>query len=181
MPQKQPAPVPLSAEQLRAFHFEPPHDSFHYSWSPKKAFDARDAGEVGSTFQGAERDTLHAYLTEPAYAGVAELSLLETSRRNLPKPDALMTVYRAVDKETGALDGAILPGAFVSESLRYAKEHADINQDGKSILLQTRVFPDELVSFGDPHEFVYVPRSLKVGHARYAADFAKFHDQARQR
>jgi len=160
----------LSPEALRSFDFELCDQSTYFSWSPKAAFDAREAGEVGSN---GEYETLYDYLTQPDGADIAAETLLEVSRRMLPKTDVLMTVYRAADETCGADLGAILPGASVTESKAYAKRHADLYLSGQHKLMETKVFPDELVTRGSPHDFTYVPRSLQVGYARFAADAAR--------
>lgn len=160
----------LSPEALRSFDFELCNQSTYFSWSPKAAFDAREAGEVGSN---GEYETLYDYLTQPDSADIAADTLLEVSRRMLPKADVLMKVYRAADETCEADSGAILPGASVTESKAYAKEHADLHLSCQHMLMETKVFPDELVTRGSPHDFTYVPRSLQVGYARFAADVAR--------
>jgi hypothetical protein len=160
----------LSPEALRSFDFELCDRSTYFSWSPKAAFDAREAGEVGSN---GEYETLYDYLTQPDGADIAADTLLEVSRRMLPKADVQMTVYRAADETCGADLRAILPGASVTESKAYAKEHADLYLSGQNQLMETDVFPDELVTRGSPHDFTYIPRSLQLGYARFAADVAR--------
>ena len=84
-----------------------------------------------------------------------------------------MKVYRAADKTCGADYGVILPGASVTESKAYAMRHADLYLTGNHKLMETTVFPDELVARGSPHDFTYVPRSLQVGYERFVADVAR--------
>lgn len=160
----------LTMEELRNLDFELFNGSTRFSWSPKAAFDARETGEVGPD---GEYETLYDYLTKSEYSGIAAQTLLEVNHRLVPKADALITVYRAADKDCGADYGVILPGASVTESKAYAKRHADLYMSGQHKLMETMVYPDELVTRGDSHEFTYVPRSLQVGYDRYAADVAR--------
>ena len=77
-------------------------------------------------------------------------------------------IYRAVpinEKQT------LLPGAYVTESLEYAKRHGDLiikggTKEDYEILKET-VKPDELMTYGDPHEFIYIPESVDVGYEKY--------------
>lgn len=87
-----------------------------------------------------------------------------------PSPNALVTIYRVASTDTGSDFGALLPGAAVTESLSRAQCFADDGQMKTTRLLSTKVFPDELVTHDHPHEFIYVPRSVKSGFERYPAD-----------
>ena len=88
----------------------------------------------------------------------------------LPNSNALMTVYQVASLESGADFGAILPGAAVSECVSHAQWFADVGLVKSARLLSTKVYPDELVTQGNPHDFIYVPRSVKAGFERYLAD-----------
>jgi hypothetical protein len=81
-----------------------------------------------------------------------------------------MRIYRTADASCGAKWGAILPGASVSESLEYVKRHADLHLDASHKVLSTMVYPDELLTLGNPHEFIYVPRSAQGAYQRYLQD-----------
>lgn len=157
----------LTMDQLRSLNFQLFNDNTNFSWSPKAAFDVREAGEIGVE---TGYETLHGYLSKPDYRDVASSTLLEVPLSKLPRAEALLTVYRAVDVDCGATFGAILPGACVTDSKAYAKNHADLHMDERHKLMSTKVYPDELVTRGNPHEFTYVPRSLADGHKRYLAD-----------
>ena len=157
----------FSLNELRNFDFAPPYDCTNFSWSPKYAFDARESGEVGA---GHEWETLHTYLTDLNYRFTAADTLLEVNRCDLPNPGALMTIYRVTGSESGSDYGAILPGAAVSESIAHVQWFAEVYPSKKHKLLSTKVHPDELVTHGNPHEFIYIPRTLKVGFERYLAD-----------
>jgi hypothetical protein len=161
---------PLTADMLRQMDFEAPGESLRWSWSPKAVFDAREAGEIAPD---GEYETLHQYISNPDLQVTAAQTLLEVPLSRLPAPEVLLAVYRAVDQETGCNFGAVLPGAYVSESKTYAMEHGDTCSSAGVTLLGTHVFPDELVTFGDPHEFIYAPRSLEAAFERYLLDVAK--------
>jgi hypothetical protein len=152
---------------LRSIDFAPPYDCTYFSWSPKNAFDARENGKVGA---GHEWETLHTYLTDADYRFTAADTLLEVKRCDLPNPEALVTIYRVTDPESGSDFGAILPGAAVTESIAHVQWFADVYPAKKHKLLSTKVHPDELVTHGNPHDFIYIPRSLKAGFERYLAD-----------
>jgi len=71
-----------------------------------------------------------------------------------------ITVYRA------SKEGGILPGAYVTESKEYAVFHGDTVLGGDYRIYQINVYPDELMVYGDPHEFIYMPRNIDVAHER---------------
>jgi hypothetical protein len=77
------------------------------------------------------------------------------------RQDRMVTVYRSSDI------GGILPGAFVTESLEYAIEHGRSNIPSSFQIYQMKVHPSELMSYRDPHEFLYIPTSLDAGYNRY--------------
>lgn len=89
----------LSLDQLRSMDFAPPSDCNYFSWSPRKAFKARDSGQIG---QGGELETLHTYLTQKEYRFTAADTLLEVSILTLPNPNALINIYRVASPESGA-------------------------------------------------------------------------------
>jgi hypothetical protein len=157
----------LSLDQLRSMDFAPPYDCNYFSWSPMKAFKARDSGQLGP---GGELETLQTYLNQKELRSTAADILLEVHLFKLPSPNALVTIYRVASTDSGSDFGAIIPGAAVSESLSRAQWFADDGQVKTTKLLSTKVFPDELVTHGNPHEFIYVPRSVKSGFERYLAD-----------
>ena len=157
----------LSIAQLSSMDFAPPYDCNYFSWSPLKAFKARESGQMG---QGGELETLHTYLTQKEYRATTADTLLEVPPIKLPNSNALVTVYRVASPESGADFGAILPGAAVSECISHAQWFADTVLVKNAKMLSTKVFPDELVTHGNPHDFIYVPRSVKAGFERYLAD-----------
>lgn len=83
------------------------------------------------------------------------LHLAEQIKRNEP-----ITVYRASDV------GDIIPGSYVSESLDYAKQHQENIMQGVGKIYSLNVYPDELMTYGDPHEFIYIPRDAKTEYNR---------------
>jgi 8-oxo-dGTP pyrophosphatase MutT (NUDIX family)/GNAT superfamily N-acetyltransferase len=51
--------------------------------------------------------------------------------------------------------------------MSYARSHGEIQLEGSQWhLYSLMVWPDELVSLGDPHEFIYVPRDAAAAHKR---------------
>ncbi len=69
-----------------------------------------------------------------------------------------ITIYRATEYDY------IIPGSYVSESLEYAKGHLETILRGKGKILSTEVKPSELMIYGDPHEFIYIPESVEAFH-----------------
>jgi len=66
-----------------------------------------------------------------------------------------ITIYRASDV------GDIIPGSYVSESEEYAQEHGkrSIGEEYDWKIYSMEAYPDELMWYGDPHEFLFIPRS----------------------
>jgi hypothetical protein len=83
------------------------------------------------------------------------LHLLDKIKRNEP-----ITVYRVSEKE------GIIPGSYVSESLEYVKEHQERTLAGKGQIYKMSVKPSELMTYGDPHEFIYIPESVEAFHKK---------------
>lgn len=83
----------------------------------------------------------------------------------LAKHNKPLTIYRVVEKGSGQ---DIIPGAYVTESLEYAKRHGDTilkKQMGLDYeIKKSMVMPSELLVYGDPHEFIYVPDSIEGYH-----------------
>jgi len=69
-----------------------------------------------------------------------------------------ITIYRATEYDY------IIPGSYVSESLEYAKGHLETILRGKGKILSAEVKPSELMIYGDPHEFIYIPESAEAFH-----------------
>jgi len=69
-----------------------------------------------------------------------------------------ITIYRATEYDY------IIPGSYVSESLEYAKGHLETILRGKGKILSAEVNPSELMIYGDPHEFIYIPESVESFH-----------------
>ena len=72
----------------------------------------------------------------------------------------LITIYRA------SKEGGILPGAYVTESKEYAIFHGETTLLGEYKISSINVYPDELMVYDDPHEFIYIPRNLQIAHER---------------
>ena len=76
-----------------------------------------------------------------------------------------ITVYRSADT------GGILPGSFVSESFNYVQEHGERSISNDYKVYKLEVYPDELLTYDDPHEFIYVPRDRQEAYQRYLQQY----------
>jgi hypothetical protein len=161
-----PTPI-LTSEGLRQLQFSPPAESMMSSLSPKEAFDLREQGEV-DTPEGFE--TLAVYLQNPERQIDAAMSLLKVRIDRLPKSNRLLKVFRACDTSCGGQYGAILPGAYVTELKSQAYEHGKTSLQRGFEIFSTHVYPDELLTLGNPHDFIYIPRNLAIAYSRYAVD-----------
>ena len=79
--------------------------------------------------------------------------LKEKIEKNQP-----ITIYRASEYRD------IIPGAYVSELLEYVKKHQEIIMKGRGKIFSKQVRPSELMIYGDPHEFIYIPESVESYH-----------------
>lgn len=81
------------------------------------------------------------------------ITLLDAVYAGLP-----ITLYRAVPR-----DGrhGTMPGAFVTPSRRYAEQHGESNLDGDYKVVTVTATPDELLSYGDPLEFLWAPKNQR--------------------
>jgi GNAT superfamily N-acetyltransferase/CheY-like chemotaxis protein len=66
-----------------------------------------------------------------------------------------ITVYRSVPRGG---DHGTMPGAFVTPSRAYAEQHGESNLNGDYVIVSVEASADELLSHGDPSEFVWAPR-----------------------
>ena len=55
----------------------------------------------------------------------------------------------------------IIPGSYVTESRKYAEEHREHVNAPEYIITKLEAYPDELGWYGDPHEFIFIPRSVE--------------------
>jgi len=150
----------LSKEELKNFEF--PAAEWGHSITPKKALEKRDINDFEtladlSTYQDQWRfyDALGKGW-ESHWENVQPSLHLINKIKNGDK----ITVYRASNT------GGILPGAYVTESKGYAIFHGKTVLNNNFKLYQLDVYPDELLTYGDPHEFIYIPRSLDIAHER---------------
>jgi len=118
-----------------------------FSWKPGEYETLHDVSQSEDEFRFNE-------ILGKGWEGKASLHLKPKIKNNEP-----ITVYRASDYE-------IIPGSYVSESIEYAKKHGENILDGKYKIHSLEVKPSELLVYGDPHEFIYVPESIEVGHKR---------------
>ncbi len=168
IPQRADCPTPiLSMEELRQLEFIRPAKSTMSSLSPKEAFDLREQGEVDTT-EGFE--TLAGYLQNPERRIDAAMSLLKVRIDRLPPTNRSLKVFRACDSSCGAQYGAILPGAYVTELKSQAYEHGRSYLQRSFEIFSTHVYPDELLTLGNPHDFIYIPRSQGMAYNRYTTD-----------
>lgn len=166
--QRDDSPTPiLTPDGLRQLEFNRPAESLMSSLSPKEAFDLRELGEV-DTPEGYE--TLATYLQDPERRVEAAISLLKVRIDRLPPPNRSLKVFRASDSSCGAQYGAILPGAYVTELKSQAYQHGRTYLQRSFDIFSTHVYPDELLTLGDPHDFIYIPRSQGMAYTRYTTD-----------
>ena len=93
-------------------------------------------------------------------------SVINRVRNN---PDAEVTIYRAVPKNTAT---SIEDGDFVTPSRLYAQQHNDLVHDGKGTILQRKVKAKTLITEGNSlNEFGYFPNqsdSVEITESRQA-------------
>ena len=153
----------LTMEALRNFHFNSGLVQYHYSVSPKEAFDERETGLA--------LDTLADYLQTAQGQVTAQYFLLSSGK--LPSRLGKLHIYRAVHKDSGKDALAILPGACVTLNKEAALDYGQTYLPGKFSVFSSWAYADELVTYGNPDEFFYYPRSLESAYERYVADFER--------
>lgn len=156
----------LTPEEFRNLDFGVPEGGS--SITPKKAFDWRQQGEQFETIHDlANQDDRYRVLEALGKGwpdlGPNSIPLLPKLRRDEP-----ITIYRARPSEDVAA-GAILPGSYVTESKWYAQHHGEGILGGDYKIAEMQVRPSELMTYGDPHEFIYVPHDVNEAHGRYVA------------
>jgi len=151
----------LSKEELSQYEFSAAE--WGHSITPKRAFEKRNEGGFETLADLASYSDQWRFYNalgkgwEGHWEGRVRPSLHLTGKiKNGDK----ITIYRASDT------GGILPGAYVTESKEYAIFHGETSMGGKYKIYQLDVYPDELMAYDDPHEFIYVPRNLDVAHER---------------
>lgn len=150
--------TPQTVEEFKNWDFSVPEGGA--STTPKKVF----------SWKREEYETLHDLATQGDEYRFKEalgkgwsdwkpsLHLAEKVKRNEP-----ITIYRVSE------EGPIIPGAYVSESLEYVKQHQKNIMQGKGKIYSIQVKPSELMTYGDPHEFIYIPESAEKGFQLYQA------------
>jgi hypothetical protein len=125
-----------------------------YSVSPDAAFDYRNDEELWTLDKVSVGDQ-QLFIDEAlgrrwSHEWKPTTHLAERIRRG-----EKITVYRSSDV------GDIIPGSYVSESEEYATEHGkrSIGEGYDWKIYSLEVYPDELMWYGDPHEFIFIPRS----------------------
>jgi len=150
----------MSKEELEQYEF--PAAEWGHSITPKKAFEKRKNKDFDTLYDLSQYPDQWNFLNAlgKGWEGHWEntrpsLHLIDKIKQNQP-----ITIYRASDT------GGILPGAYVTESKEYAIFHGQTSMNGKYKIYQLNVYPDELMSYGDAHEFIYIPRNLDIAHER---------------
>ena len=156
-------PEVLSKKEFRNLDFEMPTGGS--SWTPKRIFDMIERGDEYETLYDLSTFEDQWRFKEAMGKGWSDLgkihwNLFSPIRKNLPIP-----IFRSTDEVKYCQ--AILPGAYVSESKEYVILHAEANIPGSWKLLTLTVRPDELMTYGDAHEFIYAPFSLDEAYVRY--------------
>ncbi|WP_374556042.1 hypothetical protein [Aquitalea pelogenes] len=153
----------LTLEALRNLDFDSRFVQYRYSVSPKEAFDERETG--------LEVDTLADYLQTAQGQVTAQYFLVSSGKQ--PSRLGKLRIYRALDQDSGEDALAILPGACVTLSKQSAFDYGQTYLPGKFSVFSSWAYADELVTYGNPDEFFYYPRSLESAYERYVADFER--------
>lgn len=135
------------------------------SWSPLRAMAVRLRGDIGP---GREFETLADYLFNESLLDIP-CALLELCPRHLPRPGEAIRVFQLVQAPPKSPE-VILPGAAVFTSVEHAQWVVECAPDVMWQLLETEVYPDELLTVGKPGHFIYVPRSVLTGYERHMRD-----------
>lgn len=145
-----------SKEEFVNWEFDIPEGLGNAPFTPKGAFELRRDVETGTD----EMETVASVVEGEDQIFDYEIApeLVEAARN-----DELITVYR-VDDNAG-----IIPGAYVTESREYAEQHGESVLKGDFFLQEEQVYADELMTRGDPHEFLYIPRNEDIAYERYQA------------
>jgi predicted nucleotidyltransferase/8-oxo-dGTP pyrophosphatase MutT (NUDIX family) len=164
---KMAATLPATPEELASMDIDVPASG---SISPRRSFEWRAEMGEGAGASGHETlADLASYDDQWRFEDVLGKGWdrsLDGVPGSLHLKDAIkagrkIRVFRA------ATIGGIMPGSYVTESLPYARRHGEMQFHGRKWrVFAIEVYPDELVSLGDPHEFIYVPRDPQVAHDR---------------
>ena len=175
---KMAAKLPQTPEELAETEFAVPEGG--HSITPKRAFEWRNTmiNEPGS-----DHETL-ADLASYSDQWRFEEALGKGWEHFCPNSLALAPAVKSGKQikifRASNVGGGIWPGSYVTESITYAKKHGEIQLDGHDWKLYSlTVWPDELVSLGDSHEFIYVPRDAYTAHKRMSSDVPKNEEQSK--
>jgi len=154
------APWQMTVEQFRTWSpWVPPEGYGGQSMTPAAAM-ALPKGEYETLFAlGTYQDPWR--LLEALGKGYEgswprSLHLIPAVHGNVP-----IWVYRASDV------GDIIPGSYVTELREYAIAHGQTCiPGGRFKVYRLKVRPSELMTLGDPHEFIYVPDTPAEAHRR---------------
>ncbi len=138
------------------------------SYSPKSAFDIRESINTQGTAEHETVTDLAKHEDQWRFNEIFDKDPNNPSEYKTPQSiiNAIrkgkeITVYRTSDI------GDILPGAYVTELKKYAIDHGERSINAPHELYSLKVYPDELVTLGDPHEFIYIPRNIDIAYDRY--------------
>lgn len=151
----------LTPEELRNYEFDAAE--WGQSITPQKAFDKReDEDDIETLADIASYD-------DPWRLGNILGKGLEGHWENVvPSIHLIPAIKRGdlIEVFRASQQGGILPGAYVTESKAYAIFHGETSIPGDYQVSSMMVYPDELMVYDDPHEFIYIPRNLEIAHER---------------
>lgn len=151
-------PWEMTREELKNWDFKTPVGGA--SKSPKTVFswdreDIETLADIAKYDEWRLDEALGAHITSKI---PKTLKLKPAIKKGKP-----IKIYRAAQREQG-----IIPGAYVSESKPYVQEHGEaiLGEKEDWIIHEDTVYPDELMTYGDPHEFLYIPRNIEEYHKK---------------
>lgn len=151
----------MTPEELRNYEFEGAGSG--HSITPKKALDYRDGkDEFETLYDISNYDDQWRLYNALGQGWSGHWGKVRPSIHLIPKikSNQPITIYRVSNQNS------IFPGAYVTESKEYAIYHGENILNGDYKLSSLEVYPDELMVYDDPHEFIYIPRSLDIAHKR---------------
>jgi len=151
----------MTPEELREYEFDAAE--WGHSITPKNAFDKRENEDEFETLAdiASYNDTWRLNnILGKGWEGHWENVRPSTYLIPAIKQGQPITIYRAGNQQ------GILPGAYVTESKEYAIFHGETSIPGDYVISSIQVYPDELMTYDDPHEFIYIPRNLQTAYER---------------
>lgn len=156
----------MTPKKLKAMEFETPQANG--SLTPKEVFDGstrNDFESLADVVKRAGEKTVDGEnarfqlkfilgLDNPQDEARAPVGLYRSILRDEP-----IQLFRAIPLDEP--NHLILPGAYVSESHLYAALHGEGPLNGRYRVLSVTARPSELLSRGDPHEWLWAPKDAK--------------------